>query len=129
MNEGKKIAVATSPGRPQRIFTKRAENRSNCLYYIVFYKNNKEELINMVSDLDLYEVAIEIKDARNLLNILFDMLEKVSPKQGTNYQAATTEQIKMLAYEVYRDYDNWDTLICLAKDKLSEQIILLENAQ
>ncbi len=46
MNKGKKIAVAFSPSRPQRIYRKRLYIAVYCLYYTVFLLINKEEINN-----------------------------------------------------------------------------------
>lgn len=77
---------------------------------------------------NLSEITYNIEQARNLLLVLSDNLDQAQPKTDS-FKEATQSEIYLLAYEVYRDYDNWSTLIDITTEKLNNQIKRLENAQ
>ncbi|WP_125606368.1 hypothetical protein [Lapidilactobacillus bayanensis] len=77
---------------------------------------------------ELGEITYNIEQARNLLLVLSDNLDRAQPKTDT-VKEATQSEVFLLAYEIYRDYDKWIVLIDIATEKLNDQIKRLENAQ
>lgn len=122
MNKGKKITVATSPGRQQRKYTNETENRSNCLYSTLKRTTNKGVII--LTEQEIKKVIYELQQDHNLLAVLSDSLENVVPNPSIKRKSA--DESLAIAYEVKRDYDNWQTLITLAKSNLADLIDKLQ---